>query len=217
MASSGTYAYAPDVAECVEESFERVGISPKQLTAEHARSARRSLKGLFSKWSGRGIRLFQVDEQTQTVTTSDPSYTVASGSMAMLECFIRRDGFDTPVHKISREQYAGIPDKTAEGLPSMVYFDRAADTYYLWNVPENSTDVLHYFRLRRIQDVSTGQETPDIQYHWIEALFSGLAAMLAVKFAPDRIVMLKAQAEEDFREAKQEDRERADTSISMGN
>jgi len=37
MASSGTYTYAPDIAEFVEESFERCGIDPAALVARHAR------------------------------------------------------------------------------------------------------------------------------------------------------------------------------------
>lgn len=215
MSTSGTYAYSPDIAEVTEESFERCGIDPATLTMRHSRSARRSLNLLFSRWANKGARLFTIDEQTQTMTASTASYTAATGTLAILEGIIRRSGIDTPVHHISREQYHLIPDKTSTGLPSMVYLDRKTGTYYLWNVPENSTDVFRYYRMRRIQDVTTAQETLDVPYHWFEAVASGLAENLSMKYAPERFDKLAAVAANRFDEAKQEDRERVDTSVTV--
>lgn len=215
MASSGTYALNYEVAEVCDEAWERVGVDPATLTMRHSRSARRSLNLLFSRWATKGARLFAIDEQTQTLTDGTVSYTAATGTLAILEGVIRRSGVDTPVHHISREQYHLIPNKTNEGLPSQVYLDRRTGTYYLWNVPENSTDVFRYYRMRRLQDVTTAQETLDVPYHWFEAVASGLAENLSIKFAPDRYTGLKAMADERFYEAKQEDRERVDTSVTV--
>lgn len=298
MATSGVYTWAPEFSDFVDDAYERVGIDPATLTMRHARSARRSLNFLFAQWANKGVHLFTVDEQTQTLTDGTVSYLnrtftgslgagtftvgnyiyvgatwatatargriisvagtgaapvltyyvltgyvdfanadavkeytgsadgdatctagtpsdVSDGTIAILEGIIRRSGVDTPVHKISREQYHLIPNKTQEGLPSQVYLDRRTGTYRLWNVPENSTDVFRYYRLRRIQDVTTAQETPDVPYRWYEALTSGLAAKLAEKFAPDREVGLIAKAEARLNEANTEDRERTETSITV--
>lgn len=216
MASSGTYAYAPDIGEFVDESFERCEVDPSTLTQRHTRSARRSLNLLFSEWATKGWNVFATDEQTQTVTESSASYNVASGTLVILEMIVRRSSLDTPVHPISMDQYHAIPDKTTEGLPSMFFHDRAAGTYKLWNVPENSTDQIRYWRLRRLQDVVTAAETPDVTYWQFEALASGLAAKLALKYKPEKYLLLKEAADNAFALAKRFGRERVDTSLSFG-
>lgn len=215
MSSSNTYTYAPEIGEFTDEAYERAQIDPAGLTARHARSARRSLNLMFSAWANEGVHLFAVDEQTQTLTDGGPSYSAATGTLAILEAVIRRSGIDTPVTRISREDYHMIPDKTVEGMPSQVYFDRAAGTYYLWNVPENSTDVLRYYRLRRLQDVTAASETPDVPYRWYEALAAGLAARLAGKFAKPLENDLVLKAADALAKAKREDRERVDTAVSV--
>lgn len=217
MSSSGTYTSNPfDNGELVEESYERCGIDPATLTQRHTVSARRSMGLLFTEWEQESVRLFQVDEQTQTVTDGDSDYTVASGTLLILDGVIRRSSVDTYVSRISREQYHLIPNKTQEGMPSQVYHDIGAGTYYLWPTPENSTDVFRYNRLRRIQDVGTAQQHPDVQRLWLEALCAGLAAKLALKFAYERVATLNALAEKSFRLAKIADRERHDTEITVG-
>ena len=216
MAASGTYAYSPDIGEFLDESFERCNIDPAKLTMRHLRSARRSLNLLFADWANEDVLLFAVDEQTQTLTDGTASYTAATGTLVMLDCVIRRSSQDTPVTKITRDQYHLIPDKTTEGLPTQVWLDRKTGTYYLWQTPENSTDVLRYWRLRRLQDVTTGAETPDVPYRWFEALAAGLAAKLALKFAPNRLATLQTLADGALKRAKSGDRERGDTTMSIG-
>lgn len=216
MTASATYAYAPEIAEFGDEAFERCGIDPAVLTMRHNRSARRSLNLLFAEWATKGDVGFLIDEQTQTVTTALATYTATTGTLAMFDVTVRRSSTDTPVFPMNRDEYAGIPDKTSQGLPSRVFFDRAAGTYKLWNVPENSTDQIRYWRLRRVQDASAGSQTPDVPYYWFEALASGLASKLAIKFAPGRLSILKAEANEKFQDAKYFDRERGDTTFSVG-
>ena len=215
MATSGTYSWNPDIAEFSDEAWERCGIDPVTLVSKHIRSARMSLNLLFSGWAARGNHNYAVDEQTQTLTDSAPDYTAATGTLAILGGVIRRSGIDTPVRAISLEVYQQIPDKTIEGLPTVVFFDRKALTYYLWSEPENSTDVFRYWRLRRTQDVTAATETADVDYLWFEALASGLAAKLALKFAPTRVGKLEAAAEKAFVEAQLADRERTGTTFSM--
>jgi hypothetical protein len=171
---------------------------------------------MFAEWGNRGVHLFTVEEFTQTLTESDPDYDVLAGTLAILEAVVRRSGIDTPVERITRDAYHAIPDKTAEGLPSMLWHDRKAGSYKLWQVPENSTDVLRAYRVRQIQTVTAGQETPDAPFLWWDALAAGLSARLSEKYAADRQDKLEAKAERAFLLAKGEDRERTDTSFGIG-
>ncbi len=217
MTTSGTYGWAPDVAEITDEAFERCGVDPASLTARHARSARRSLNYLFTAWANDGIHLWAVDQQTQLVTASDPTYDCPAGTIAILEMAVRRSGMDTPVLPMARDEYLAIPNKTYEGLPNRFYFDRgiATPNYTLWNVPENSTDTIIYYRMRQLQDITGATETPDVPYRWQEALVSGLAAKLAEKYAPDREQALLSKSTLAFRKATTEDRERTPTTMRV--
>lgn len=217
MASSGTYLFSQEVAEVLEDAFERCGIDPASITARHSRSARRSMNLLFSAWANEGPLLWAIDEQTITPVVGTATYDCPDGTVAILEVFVRRNGVDTPVFPMGRDEYAAIPDKTTQGLANRVYFDRQADTPTLtfWNVPENTTDELIYYRMRQLQDVGAGSNTPDIPYRWQEALTAGIAAKLAEKYAPDREPGLVAKAALAFRKAFTEDRERVPTSTRV--
>ena len=69
-----------------------------------------------------------------------------------------------------------------------------------------------YYRLRRIQDAGNGLTVEDIPFRFIPCMVAGLAAYLAMKLPnidPTRIAMLRADYEQAFQLAAEEDREKA--------
>jgi len=69
-----------------------------------------------------------------------------------------------------------------------------------------------YYRMRRIQDAGTGVRTQDIPFRFIPCMVAGLAYQLSTKLVgvdPNRIMMLKADYEQQWELAAQEDREKA--------
>lgn len=217
MTSSASYVYNPEAVEWVDEAFECCEMDPATLRRRHLVSARRSLNLLFSHWEAAGDQTWRIEAQTLPLAAADPDYAAPAGTMAILPdlVFVRRGSFDRDVGVISREDYNQIPDKTAQGMPSSLFFDLATGTIFLWNVPENSTDVLHYTRLRRIQTVLTGAETVDTQKHWFNALAKGLAWQLSYKFKPERTQALKAAHDEAYMLARGADRQRGNVSFGM--
>jgi len=80
-----------------------------------------------------------------------------------------------------------------------------------------------YWRMRRIQDTGTGVRQQDIPFRFLECMVAGLAYKMSVKLPdmdPNRIMMLKAEYEQQFQLAADEDREKAASRyvprISMG-
>jgi hypothetical protein len=228
MASSGTYAWSPEIVEICDEAFERCGKDPADLKAWHMRSARRSLDYLFSEWSNEGVLLWAVDQVTVTLTDGTATYATPVGTTAILDMIIRRDDLDTPCNPMLRDEYLAIPDKTTEGLPSRYFFNRidslasvpvvsgaTGPSITLWTTPENSTDQMIYYRLRQLEEGGVASNTPDIPFRWQEALVSGLAAKLALKFALDREEKLRLYAASQLKMAKQEDRERGPTTTRV--
>lgn len=217
MATSGTYTTNFEIAEITDEAFERAGVDPETLTGRHIRSARRSMNYIFSDWSNEGIKLWQIEQETVNLVAGTATYNCPTDTICVLEVVLRRDGIDTMVSPMARDEYIYLPDKTSQGMPSMYYFDRQTPTptLTLWNVPENSTDDLIYFRLRQSQDAGAGSNTADVPYRWLEALTAELAARLAVKYNPERESTLINKSREAFRKAKIEDRERTPTSLKV--
>ena len=149
MATSNSRDFDLDVAELVEEAYERCGLQVK--TGYDAKTARRSLNLMFADWANRGINLWTVQLGTQALTAGTTEYTLTSDVVDLLEIVVRRDNTDFQVQRISRSDYQNLPNKTTSGRPSSLYLDKQiTPKINLWPAPENSTDVLRYYFIQRI-------------------------------------------------------------------
>jgi len=84
----------------------------------------------------------------------------------------------------------------------------------VWPTPSSPGDqyTFVYYRMRRMQDAGGGVNTQDIPFRFITCMVAGLAYNLSMKIVgvdPTRITMLKAEYEQQFDLAAQEDREKA--------
>ena len=112
--------------------------------------------------------------------------------------------------RISRDAFLNLPNKTSTGRPTQYFLDRQiTPNLKLFPTPENSTDVIHYDALTRIQDADAQVNTMEIPFRFIPCLTAGLAYYIAMKKAPDRIQLLKTVYEEEFDRAMAEDRDRS--------
>ena len=160
--------------------------------------------------AGESITSNASDESgVSTTIAADPSLADVNATVDILEAVVRRSGSDIGISRISRGAYLDTPDKTNQGRPSQFYIDRQiTPTITLWPSPENSTDQLIYYRVKRIQDADVGVNTPDIPFRFLPCLTAGLSYYMAIKRSPDRIQFLKAIYEEEFQRAASEDSER---------
>jgi len=207
MTTSGSRDFELDVAELIEEAYERCGLEVR--TGYDARTARRSLNLMFAEWANRGLNLWTVEQATTTLTAGTSQYTLGADVVDILEMVLRRDGTDYEVERISRGDYLNFPDKTSQGRPSQYYLDRTIQPVInLWQNPENSTDQLVYYYVRRIEDADALTNTTQVPFRFYPCMVAGLAYYLAMKRAPERIQLLKAVYEEEFTRAAQEDEDR---------
>jgi hypothetical protein len=204
MTTSGSRDFNLDVAEAIEEAYERIG--QEMRTGYDAKTARRSMNLMFAEWANRGLNLWTVAQGTTTVTQGTAQYTLAEDVVDILDMVLRRSGTDYEMDRISRSDYLNFPNKTDQGRPSQFYFDRQiAPVINLWQTPENSTDQLVYYYVRRIEDVDTLTNTTGIPFRFYPCMVAGLAYYLAVKRAPERVQMMKSIYEEEFQRAANED------------
>jgi hypothetical protein len=207
MTTSGTRNFNLDVAEAIEEAYERCGLEVR--TGYDAKTARRSLNLMFAEWANRGLNLWTVVQDTLTLTQGQAQETLGTDVVDILEMALRRNGVDIEMERISRGQYLDFPNKTDQGRPSQFYFDRKiSPVLNLWQTPENSTDQLVYYYVRRIEDAAQLVNTTDIPFRFYPCMVAGLAYYLAMKRAPERLQFLKAVYEEEFQRAAEEDEDR---------
>lgn len=83
----------------------------------------------------------------------------------------------------------------------------------VWPTPDAGTQyTLIYYRMRRIQDAGNGVNISDIPFRLVNCFVAGLAYMLSIKLSgvdPQRVLGLKADYDQQFQLAADEDREKA--------
>lgn len=215
MTTSGSRDFNLDVAEIIEEAYERCGLEAR--SGYDLRTARRSLNLLFADWANRGLNLWTVTKTTQALTAGTSEYTLGADVIDVLDVSLRRDGTDYDLERISRGEYMNFPNKTSQGRPSQFFLDRQVQPkFVLWQTPDSSTDTLVYYYVRRIEDVDTLTNTAAVPFRFLPCAISGLAYYLSVKRAPERMQLLKSMYDEDFLLAAAEDVDRVPLRLVPG-
>jgi hypothetical protein len=219
MAVSGTKTFELDVADYIEEAFERCGIEIR--TGYDQRTARRSLNLLLAEWSNRGLNQWTIERVTIPVTSASASYVLPSTLIDFLTVVVRMptgvgtsSQVDLTVDRISRDYYLNIPNKLSQGRPVQYVVDRQiTPILYLWPMPDQNYNLI-VDRLVRMDDAASGANTLQVPFRFYPCLAAGLAYYIAMKKAPDRVQLLKAVYEEEFDRAMSEDRDRAALSLT---
>lgn len=220
MATSGTYAFNPTLGELVLFSYDLCQVANTSLLQEHMQFARMASNMLLSRWSAQGVNLWTVDLVTVPLVEGTATYSVDASTIVMLDAYITTgtgdEAIDRTIMPVSRTEYANYPNKTSQGFPTTFWFDRLlAPTVTLWPVPDGSQTSLKYYRVRQIQDASIiGGTNVDIPYYFLEAFAYGLAQRLAMRYAPDKVGMLKGFADEAYQIAASQNIETAQQYIS---
>lgn len=207
MATSGTTSFELDIADIIEESYERIGV---ELRSEYqAKTARRSLNILLQDLSNRQINLWKVTEVTVPMVQGTAVYVLDEAILDAESAVLRRNDHDLNMNRLARKTYETRPNKSTQSRPSQYYINRVRPIELkVYPAPENSTDTVILQTTARIQDVTTLIETIDIPVRLQPAIMSGLAYQLSLKFKPEMVKLNKSIYEEELGRALEEDRER---------
>ena len=212
MTVSNSKDFELDVAEYVEEAFERCGLEVR--TGYDLKSARRSLNLLLADWANRGLNQWTIKQKTLAVVKGTGAYNLGQDIIDVLSVVVQRDGTDYSLQRLSRDEYLTIPTKATQSRPNQFFLDRQiTPSLKLWPTPENNTDVIIYDALTRMDDADIYTNTMDLPFRFYPCLAAGLAYYLALKRAPNRVQMLKAVYEEEFDRAAVEDRDRSSFNV----
>ena len=222
MATSGTTTFETtfSISDIVEEAYERIGI--QGVSGYQLKGARRSLNILFQEWANRGLHYWEVANNNITLVADQATYTMfrstsdgtsdataVYGVDDVLEASFRNSNVDTPLTKINRSAYQALSNKTSTGQPTQYFVQRLIDrvtiTLYLTPGSDQAGKFINYYYVKRIQDAGDYTNDADVPYRFVPCMIAGLAYYLAVKFAPDRIQMLKMLYEDELKRALEED------------
>ena len=222
MATSGTKTFELDVADYVEEAFERCGLEMR--TGYDLKSATRSLNIMLAEWANRGLNQWTVQQKLIPMVAGTVNYNVDSvnstAAIDVLDCFIRQTisgvATDYPLNRLSRAEYSNLATKETTGKPNQFMLAKdISPTITVWPAPDQSGEyTVHVNALIRMDDAGLGSKTADVPFRFYPCLAAGLAYYMAMKRAPDKVPLLKQVYDEEFDRAMSQDEERASFNIA---
>ena len=221
--TSGTATFEKgfSIADIVEEAYERIGI--QGVSGYQLKGARRSLNILFQEWANRGLHYWEIANNNITLVNGQSVYTMyrstadgtsdataVYGVEDVLEASYRNsDNIDFPLTKINRSEYQSFSNKSETGVPTQYFVQRFIDkitiTLYLTPGTSEAGNKINYYYAKRIQDAGDYTNDADVPYRFVPCMVTGLAYYLAIKFAPERVQVLKMLYEDELQRALQED------------
>ncbi len=222
MALSGSKNFEPDVAEYIEEAFERCGLELR--TGYDLRTAKRSANLMTAEWANRGLNQWTIKDVDITMVKDTSTYNIdstnATAPIDVLDAYVREtinsETTDFPLNKISRAEYANLSVKTTSGKPNQVFVNKqTTPTITVWPVPDkNSTYTVRLNVLTRMDDVDGAVDTVDMPFRFFPCFVAGLAYYISMKKAPERTGMLKQVYEEEFTRALSQDEPRTSLRVA---
>tara|TARA_R100001244_G_scaffold8825_1_gene10913 strand:- start:1758 stop:2453 length:696 start_codon:yes stop_codon:yes gene_type:complete len=226
MATSGTYAFTLDLSDILEEAYERAGLELR--SGYDYRTARRSLDLMFLEWQNRGLNLWTVQEDTQTLTAGTGRYALSSDQLDIVEAFLRTDDGDTSkqtdltMSRISISQYSHLTNKLTQGRPVQFWVEKdpGAIALNVWPVPDSAvTYKVGYYYIQRVEDTgSPASNNVDIPSRFMPCMAAGLAYHISMKRpeSAERVTLLKQAYEEQWNLAADADRDKTSFYVSPG-
>ena len=226
MATSGTWAFTLDLADIIEDAYERAG--GELRSGYDYRTARRSLDLLLLEWQNKGLNLWTVKNASQALTAGVSEYALSGEKLDVIEGVIRTNAGDTSaqsdIHakRISVSNYARQTNKLSTGRPTQYWVQRAPEaiTLHFWPVPDATESyVFNYYYMERIEDSGKpGSNTIDVPARYLPALTAGLAYYVALKIpsSADRVPLLEAAYEKQWGIASDAAREKASFFVKPG-
>lgn len=220
---SGTTNFAPSSGELILGAYQRIGIRPTELLITHLSTAVMELNLLFQKLNNLQPNLWTVDLQTMPVTQGNATYSLPADTVMITNAYLSTGSgtsrIDRLIWPLSQTEYAAIANKSAQGTPTTFWFNRTISptiTFYL--TPDgNGPYTVNYYRVRQIQDATlpsgVNMEVPP---RWLDALMAGLSHRLARIYAPQLEQIRKADADEAWAVAANEDVENVALNITPG-
>ena len=191
---------------------------PTYMTIPNKNTTGRPIQMWVNRQSG-GVASTPQTTLVGGIDADDTTITLASAANLPTQGFVNIGSETVAYQNIVGNQivnaWRGQNGTTAAAhLTGVGVFNNQLPCINVWPTPNppGNQYTLVYYRMRRIQDAGNGVRTQDIPFRFIPCMVAGLAYHLSVKIPgvdPGRMPMLKAEYEQQFQLAAEEDREKA--------
>ena len=191
---------------------------PTYMTIPNKNTTGRPVQMFVNRQSG-GVSSIPQTTLVGGISATDTTITLANAANLPTQGFVNIGSETIAYQNIVGNQivnaWRGQNGTTAAAhLTGVSVFNNQLPCINVWPTPNppGNQYTLVYYRMRRIQDGGTGVRTQDIPFRFIPCMVAGLAYYLSAKLPgvdPGRIPMLKAEYEQQFQLAAEEDREKA--------
>lgn len=202
-------------------AFGRIGIRRPEITDQHMADAENEANLVQVTFSNSQPNLWTDEFYEIPLVQGVDTYVLPARMIAIMASYISTTFGGTPndriIWQISTFEYAALPNKTSQGAPTSMWYNRLnPPEIKLWPVPDADDQYTLKLRIcRQIQDVVIpGGVTLDLPYRWLDAFVAGLAYRLSRIYAPDKEAMRKQDATEAMNNALVEDQERTPIYVS---
>jgi hypothetical protein len=191
---------------------------PTYMTIPNKNTTGRPIQMWFNRQSG-GVASIAQTTLNGGISATDTTITLANAANLPTQGFVNIDNETIAYQNIVGNQIVNAwrgqnGTVAAAHLTGASVFNNQLPCINVWPTPNppGNQYTLVYYRMRRIQDGGTGVRTQDIPFRFIPCMVAGLAYYLSAKLPgvdPNRMQMLKAEYEQQFELAANEDRETA--------
>ena len=233
--NTGTASYSSpagfilDLDALIEEAFERCGLQDR--TGYELKTSRRSINLMIAEWANRGLNLWTIQQREATVVAGTQMiegttlYSVDSAGNATSDAndssqiididsaVMSNSNGDFSMTKIGRSTYWDYTIKSTQGRPSQYYFERTILPKVYFFPEADSTYTFKYYASLRMTDINAYTKNAQIPFRFLPCMVAGLAYYVSMKYAPDRIQILKTIYDEEFSRAASQDVEKASYSM----
>ncbi len=218
---SSTAGFILDLDSLIEEAFERCGLQDR--TGYELKTARRSINLMIAEWANRGLNLWTIQKREATVTAGTQMiegttlYSVDSAGNATTDAndssqivdidlgVMSNSSGDYSMTKIGRSTYWDYTVKSSQGRPAQYYFERTILPKVYFFPQADSTYTFKYYASLRMTDINAYTKNAQIPFRFLPCLVAGLAYYVGMKYAPDRLPILKGVYDEEFGRAAASD------------
>ena len=203
MAVSGTTTFTMNRDEVITDALLEIGavaLGATPKTAQITHAARR-LNAVLKAWQGERVFLYAKATGTLATTASQSYITIAAGRRRILSAWIQVSGTDSPLTKISMEEYDQISNKSGEGLPLYYMVDESASKMYLYPVPDSGSYNIYYRYEAVLDDMTSATDDFDLPQPALDMLVKCLANELTTPYGTpdDRAARVSQRAEVAFK------------------
>lgn len=150
--------------------------------AEDMAAAVEELDVMLKAWQNLGYNLWTKTDGSLVLTTAASYELSPERPLKILNARVKRSGIETPMTRMTRQEYDDLPQKNATGFPTQFYYDRQREEarFYVWPVLAVSGNVtVEYTYERELADVASENDTIDVPVEWYDAIINNLAVRLS--------------------------------------